>query len=189
MITKRKNNAVEIAKSLLGGGDRIFSSLEYSETSNENLNEDINSIKDSITNLESDITNLEDTKDNKPYFTYRNVLRVDDNPLLPNNITYFTYELNLPDNGIYEVKGMIQVDFNTDTATRYLYINELSDKSIGYTLIGGGNPRGCTGMSLEIPIKVCVKNKELMLYGDRPIAGAGTATYRIYLVAYRKLGD
>ena len=182
MITKRKNNAVEIAKSLLGGGNRIFSSLEYSETSNENLNEDINSIKDSI-------TNLEDTKDNKPYFTYRNVLKVDDNPLLPNNTTRFTYELNLPDNGIYEVKGMIEMNFQTDTVSRFLYVNELSDKSIGYTIIGGCNPKGCTGMSLEIPIKVCVKNKELMLYGDSPRAGASTATYRIYLVAYRKLGD
>lgn len=44
-------------------------------------------------------------------------------------------------------------------------------------------------MSLEIPIKVCVKNKELMLYGDSPRSGASTAIYRIYLVAYRKLGD
>ena len=44
-------------------------------------------------------------------------------------------------------------------------------------------------MSLEIPIKVCVKNKELMLYGDSPRSRASTATYRIYLVAYRKLGD
>lgn len=44
-------------------------------------------------------------------------------------------------------------------------------------------------MSLEIPIKVCVKNKELILYGDSPKAGASTAIYRIYLVAYRKLGD
>lgn len=44
-------------------------------------------------------------------------------------------------------------------------------------------------MSLEIPMKVCVKNKELMLYGDSPRSRASTATYRIYLVAYRKLSD
>ena len=81
------------------------------------------------------------------------------------------------------------MNFQTDTVSRFLYVNELSDKSIGYTIIGGCNPKGCTGMSLEIPIKVCVKNKELMLYGDSPRAGAGTATYRIYLVAYRKLYD
>ena len=66
---------------------------------------------------------------------------------------------------------------------------ENNSVEISKAQLGRGNPTGCTNMSLEIPIKVCVKNKELILYGDSPRSRASTATYRIYLVAYRELGD
>lgn len=176
MIKKNKNNIISIAEMTLQGGGQEINSNRLALDSNIDL---ASSIKD-----------LQEDKANLYRWQFGEFIP---NPDLRENITWkanqqYTFELPfLPDNGVYEIRGIIQMDFNSyNSSALYLYTRNVASNGT-YTMIGGKQPNNCTGMELEHMFSALVRDK--VWYINTGSANPPDATFRGYIRAYRKLYD
>lgn len=158
-----------------GGGQDITIDT-IANNSNEDLNKNIISIQETKADLYKWSTF-------KNYTIEPNIN--EDQTWIANQI--YTFQLPfLPDNSYYELRGMVQIDFDRhNNSTLYLYNDFVSE-----TLIGGRQPNNCIGMELEQTLNTIVHNKTLILRtGNQPIQSGATPTFRMFIRGYRKLYD
>ena len=177
-----------------GGQDVAIDTI--ANNSNEDLNKNIISIESDITNLQQEVETIQETKaDLYKWSTFKNYItepNINQNQTwiasTTDNTHYYNYSLPfLPDNGYYELRGMVQMYFSSYQGPGALYLyNDL----MGATLIGGAQPVNCRDMSLEQTLNTIVHNKTLILRtGTNPINSGANPTFRMYIRSYRKLYD
>lgn len=195
MIKKNKNNIISIAEMTLQGGGQDITTDTIANNSNEDLNKNIISIESDITNFQQEVEVIKETKaDLYKWSTFKNYITepdINENQTwiasTTDNTHYYNYSLPfLPDNGYYELRGMVQIEFSRHNISSLFLYNAF----VNETLIGGRQPANCTGMALEQTLNTIVHNKTLILRtGTNPIQSGTNPTFRMYIRSYRKLYD